>query len=66
MIQKSRYRGDPGSYRRRARSQIQKPGHLFCLSVYRAPADDYNLRTIPNVLWRLGLVTGLPAKPYKT
>lgn len=32
---------------------------LHCVSGYPAPAEDYNLRTIPDMLERFGLVTGL-------
>jgi len=32
---------------------------LHCVSGYPAPADDYNLRTIPDLVRRFGLVTGL-------
>src|SRR5690554_923464 len=32
---------------------------LHCVSGYPAPAGDYNLRTIPNMIERYGLVTGL-------
>lgn len=32
---------------------------LHCVSGYPAPAEDYNLRTIPNMMERFGLVTGL-------
>ncbi|MGR7920568.1 pseudaminic acid synthase [Zobellella denitrificans] len=32
---------------------------LHCVSGYPAPAEDYNLRTIPDMLKRFGLVTGL-------
>lgn len=32
---------------------------LHCVSGYPAPADDYNLRTIPDMMKRFGLVTGL-------
>ena len=32
---------------------------LHCVSGYPAPAEDYNLRTIPDLLERFGLVTGL-------
>ncbi|WP_280040578.1 pseudaminic acid synthase [Pseudomonas sp. Hg5Tf] len=32
---------------------------LHCVSGYPAPAADYNLRTIPNMMQRFGLVTGL-------
>lgn len=32
---------------------------LHCVSGYPAPADDYNLRTIPDMMQRFGLVTGL-------
>ncbi|KAA0014608.1 pseudaminic acid synthase [Billgrantia pellis] len=32
---------------------------LHCVSGYPAPPQDYNLRTIPNMLERFGLVTGL-------
>lgn len=32
---------------------------LHCVSGYPAPAGDYNLRTIPNMMERFGLVTGL-------
>ena len=32
---------------------------LHCVSGYPAPAEDYNLRTIPDMLNRFGLVTGL-------
>jgi len=32
---------------------------LHCVSSYPAPADDYNLRTIPDMIERFGLVTGL-------
>jgi len=32
---------------------------LHCVSGYPAPADDYNLRTIPNMIDQFGLVTGL-------
>lgn len=32
---------------------------LHCVSGYPAPAEDYNLRTIPDMIRRFGLVTGL-------
>lgn len=32
---------------------------LHCVSGYPAPAEDYNLRTIPDMMGRFGLVTGL-------
>jgi pseudaminic acid synthase len=32
---------------------------LHCVSGYPAPAEDYNLRTIPDTIQRFGLVTGL-------
>ncbi len=32
---------------------------LHCVSGYPAPASDYNLRTIPDMIERFGLVTGL-------
>lgn len=32
---------------------------LHCVSGYPAPAEDYNLRTIPDMMMRFGLVTGL-------
>lgn len=32
---------------------------LHCVSGYPAPSKDYNLRTIPNMMERFGLVTGL-------
>ena len=32
---------------------------LHCVSGYPAPASDYNLRTIPDMVQRFGLVTGL-------
>lgn len=32
---------------------------LHCVSGYPAPAKDYNLRTIPDLIKRFGLVTGL-------
>lgn len=32
---------------------------LHCVSGYPAPAEDYNLKTIPNMIKRFGLVTGL-------
>lgn len=32
---------------------------LHCVSGYPAPAGDYNLRTIPDMIQRVGLVTGL-------
>lgn len=32
---------------------------LHCVSGYPAPAEDYNLRTIPDMILRFGLVTGL-------
>ncbi len=32
---------------------------LHCVSGYPAPAEDYNLRTIPDMVQRFGLVTGL-------
>jgi pseudaminic acid synthase len=32
---------------------------LHCVSGYPAPAGDYNLRTIPDMMQRFGLVTGL-------
>lgn len=32
---------------------------LHCVSGYPAPAEDYNLRTVPDMAQRFGLVTGL-------
>ena len=32
---------------------------LHCVSGYPSPAEDYNLRTIPDLIERFGLVTGL-------
>jgi N-acetylneuraminate synthase len=32
---------------------------LHCVSGYPAPAEDYNLRTIPDMIQRFGLITGL-------
>ena len=32
---------------------------LHCVSGYPAPAEDYNLRTIPDMIQRFGMVTGL-------
>lgn len=32
---------------------------LHCVSGYPAPAEDYNLRTIPDMIKRFGLITGL-------
>lgn len=32
---------------------------LHCVSGYPAPSEDYNLRTIPNMMERFGLITGL-------
>jgi pseudaminic acid synthase len=32
---------------------------LHCVSAYPAPAEDYNLRIIPDMIERFGLVTGL-------
>lgn len=32
---------------------------LHCVSAYPAPAEDYNLSTIPDMMRRFGLVTGL-------
>lgn len=32
---------------------------LHCVSGYPAPAEDYNLRTIPDMIQQFGLVTGL-------
>src|SRR3546814_4889358 len=32
---------------------------LHCVSGYPAPPEDYNLRTIPDMIQRFGLVTGL-------
>ncbi len=32
---------------------------LHCVSGYPAPAEDYNLKTIPDMMLRYGLVTGL-------
>lgn len=32
---------------------------LHCVSGYPAPASDYNLRTIPDMIERFGLITGL-------
>lgn len=32
---------------------------LHCISGYPAPADEYNLRTIPDMIERFGVVTGL-------
>lgn len=32
---------------------------LHCVSGYPAPAEDYNLRTIPDMITKFGLITGL-------
>ena len=32
---------------------------LHCVSGYPAPASDYNLRTIPDLISRFGCVTGI-------
>ena len=32
---------------------------LHCVSGYPAPVTDYNLRTLPDMMARFGLVTGL-------
>ena len=32
---------------------------LHCVSGYPAPAEDYNLRTVPDMISRFGLITGL-------
>ena len=32
---------------------------MHCVGVYPAPAEDYNLRTIPDMIQRFGLFTGL-------
>lgn len=32
---------------------------LHCVSGYPAPAEDYNLRTVPDMMQRFGLLTGL-------
>lgn len=37
----------------------KEPAILHCVSGYPAPAEDYNLRTIPDMARRFGLVTGL-------
>ncbi len=37
----------------------KEPAILHCVSGYPAPAEDYNLRTIPDLIRRFGLVTGL-------
>lgn len=37
----------------------QEVAILHCVSGYPAPAEDYNLRTIPDMINRFGLVTGL-------
>lgn len=37
----------------------EKLAILHCVSGYPAPAEDYNLRTIPDMIARFGLVTGL-------
>lgn len=40
-------------------SGCQQLAILHCVSGYPAPATDYNLRTIPDMIQRFGLVTGL-------
>lgn len=38
---------------------FQELAILHCVSGYPAPEEDYNLRTIPDMITRFGLVTGL-------
>lgn len=41
------------------RAGCQELAILHCVSGYPAPAEDYNLNTIPDMIKRFGLVTGL-------
>lgn len=41
------------------RAGCQELAILHCVSGYPAPAEDYNLNTIPDMIERFGLVTGL-------
>jgi len=40
-------------------SRANSPSILHCVSGYPAPAEDYNLRSIPDMIASYGVVTGL-------